>query len=84
MLSTVLLIGTGIGALLGSLHAGGVYRSRLQGGRQEVGGSATARGRAAYAAAWSFLLWTAFGSYVLIIWLLSLPFWATSRALRGA
>lgn len=84
MLSTVLLIGTALGAGLGVLHAGGIYRDRLNSITRRGGASTSARIQATYAAVWSFVLWTAFGSYVLIIWLVSLPIWVGSRALRGA
>lgn len=79
-MSTLLLFGTAVGAVLGVFHAWGVYAQRLRevtarGARPSAG----LRLRAAYSATWTGLLWTAFGSYVLLLWLVAVPIWALTR-----
>ncbi|HSM05337.1 MAG TPA: hypothetical protein VK858_12030 [Longimicrobiales bacterium] len=79
-MSTLVIIGTAIGFLLGLVHARGVYLGRVR----DAGAtppSAGARLRAAYAALWAIALWTLFGTYVLVLWLVAVPIWAAARAL---
>lgn len=79
-MSTLLIIGTVTGAALGLVHGCGVYAERLR--RVSAVGQSPGPGlrlAALYPAAWTAFLWTAFGSYVLILWLLSLPIWLGHR-----
>jgi hypothetical protein len=78
-MSGLLIIGTVAGSMLGVLHAWGVYarRTREAGAREKL--TARDRLRAAYFAGWAVLLWTFFGAYVLILWLVSLPIWFASH-----
>jgi hypothetical protein len=76
-MSTFLWIGTGLGAIVGLLHAG--YLSR----------GVAVRGagpRALYYGAWTLALWTLFGAYVLAFWCLGAFGLAVARLLgrRGA
>ncbi len=71
-MTTALMIGTACGALLGSIHAGAVFarhRRRARGRRQGV--PYVVNATAAYFAAWTFMLWIIFGSYVLVLWIVT-------------
>ncbi len=81
-MSTLVIIGSFIGLLLGLVHAQGVYAQRVR----DAGPSARTspvrvRLDAAYRASWTTALWTLFGTYVLVLWLLSVPLWIGARAL---
>ncbi|MDX1646378.1 MAG: hypothetical protein R3304_04460 [Longimicrobiales bacterium] len=83
-MSIVLAIGTAVGFVFGVVHAWGVYRQRLR-EAAGVGVSITPglRLRSAYSALWTVGLWTLFGSYVLVLWLVSVPLWLGSRVARS-
>ena len=83
-MSTLLIIGSIVGSVLGIFHAWGVYTKRLR--EANAWGSQPAVGvrlRAAYSAVWTALLWAAFGSYVLVLWLVSIPIWIGNRVLAS-
>lgn len=84
MLSMVLTAGMLVGAAIGAVHAVGVYSARLatlSDGRARPDGRA--RLVAVYSAAWTFFLWTLFGSYLLVLWAVSVPIWLGSKALKA-
>ena len=71
-MTTALMIGIAFGALLGSIHAGAVFarhRHHARASRQAVPYAVNAN--AAYFAAWTFMLWVIFGSYVLVLWIMT-------------
>ncbi len=70
-----LWIGSLLGALCGALHAPLVFRNR----RRDEGASPL---RAGYYALWAFALWTLFGAYLLLFWLIGATGMALSRLLR--
>ncbi len=72
-----LFVGTLLGALCGALHAPLVYRNRR---RDERASPA----RAGYFALWAFALWTLFGAYLLLFWVIGAAGMALSRLLRPA
>ncbi len=84
-MSTALMIGTSVGAVIGLFHACYVYR-------QEVGEFPAAladrpvatRAGAGYYALWTFLLWVAFGAYVFFLWLVSVVAYTICKAVRTA
>ncbi len=84
-MSTALMIGTSVGAVIGLFHACYVYR-------QEVGDFPAAladrpvatRAGAGYYALWTFLLWVAFGAYVFFLWLVSVIAYAICKAVQAA
>jgi hypothetical protein len=78
-MSTLLITGSIVGAVLGIFHALGVYARRIGVGEIRPRVTPTTRLRAGYAALWTAVLWTAFGSYVLILWLVSVPIWIGHR-----
>lgn len=73
-MTTVLWTGTVVGALLGFFHAIYVYRMVA------VEAGAAGHARAGYYALWTLGLWTLFGSYVLVLWLISVVVYAIARA----
>jgi hypothetical protein len=73
--NTFLLIGALLGAVIGVLHAGYLYRDRIAGGHSGIVS-------AAWFAAWTLALWTVFGPYPLAFWIIGAVGLAFSR-LRG-
>ena len=59
---TFLWIGTALGALVGLLHGAAMF-----GARRAAGG---ALGEALYYSVWTLALWTLFGAYVLLFYIL--------------
>ena len=83
----VLWIGSGLGLAIGLWHAAHLYRTHLQ--RAAAGGAgsrANGHGAAIYRGLWTVALWTLFGSYLLIFWVIGAAAFAIARALprRGA
>ncbi len=72
----VVWAGTILGAVLGLLHAGYVYRV------VSVPGGATAHARASYFALWTLCLWLLLGTYVLALWIISVFAYAIARPFR--
>ncbi|MDJ0893753.1 MAG: hypothetical protein QNJ92_01315 [Alphaproteobacteria bacterium] len=71
-MSIVLWLGSALGAAIGLLHAGYIYRqevTEVPPARRER--PFATRARAAYFALWAFALWVVFGSYLLVLWLLA-------------
>lgn len=75
-MTDLLWAGTVVGAVLGLLHAGYVYRV------VSAAGGTDAQARGGYYALWTFFLWLLFGSYVLVLWLISLVAYAIARPFR--
>ena len=72
----VVWAGTILGAVLGLLHAGYVYRV------VSVPGGAAAHARASYFALWTLCLWLLLGTYVLALWIISVLAYAIARPFR--
>lgn len=72
-----LWLGTSLGAGFGVLHAVQVYRGKVE----EEGASI---GRAGYFALWTVALWTLFGAYLLVFWIVGAIGLAVSRLRRPA
>jgi hypothetical protein len=89
-MSTLLIIGSITGSVVGAFHAWGVYTHRIrEAGTRGSGPSPAVRLGAAYSAIWTFVLWAVFGTYVLVLWLVSIPIWvghrvSTSRSTSAA
>ena len=75
-MKSMLWVGTVIGAILGLLHAGYVYRV------VSIPGGAAAHARAGYYAVWTLALWLLCGIYVLVLWIISLVAYAIARPFR--
>lgn len=73
---SVLWAGTVVGAVLGLLHAGYVYRAIA------ISGGIAARPRAGYYALFTFALWLFFGTYVLVLWVISVVAYAIARVFQ--
>ncbi|MGR9090936.1 MAG: hypothetical protein ACU85U_10200 [Gammaproteobacteria bacterium] len=69
-MTSFLCIGSALGATLGLLHGFCLYRAIAT--RAAVTGSPGLNVRGLYYAVWTLILWTAFGSYVLALWLLGI------------
>ena len=61
-MDTLLVIGTVLGAAIGFAHAAYLWRSAAREGDAGV--------LTLYRGAWAIALWTLFGSYVLLLWLI--------------
>jgi hypothetical protein len=75
-----LVVGALFGAVVGVVHGGYVFRERAS--RPGVGA-----GVALYYAAWTFVLWVVFGSYVLALSLIAIPLYSlrgAARRMRGS
>lgn len=70
---SVLWVGTAVGAVLGLLHAGYVYRNLA------MPDGSVARVRAGYYALFTFFLWLLFGTYVLVLWVVAVIAYAIAR-----
>lgn len=82
-MTDALLIGTSVGAVIGLLHACQVYRGLVGEFPNALDQRpAATRAYAAYSALWTFLLWTAFGSYVLFLWVVSVIVYSIYRGIR--
>ena len=83
-MSTVLIVGSIFGAVIGLFHAYGVYARRVgdfpERARQHP---VRVRAWASYAALWTWVLWIIFGSYVLVLWLVSVPIWAVCQVVKS-
>lgn len=82
-MTVFLLIGSSIGAVIGFLHACYVYRQEVRGLPNALSERPVAtRVGAAYYALWTFFLWVVFGSYVLILWVVSVIAYSIYKAVR--
>ena len=82
-MTSFLLIGSSVGAVIGFLHACYVYRYQVkERPKALLERPVTTRVGAAYYALWTFFLWVVFGSYVLFLWLLSVIAYAIYKAIR--
>ena len=75
-MTSMLWVGTIIGAFLGLLHAGDVYRV------VSVPGGAAAHARAGYYAVWTLALWLLCGTYVVALWIISVVAYTIARPFR--
>ena len=82
-MTVFLLIGSSIGAVIGFLHACYVYRQEVRDLPNVLSERPVAtRVGAAYYALWTFFLWVVFGSYVLILWVVSVIAYSIYKAVR--
>ena len=69
-MTTMLWAGTAVGAIFGTLHA--IYVYRLVDGHV----------RAGYHALWTLALWLLFGTYMLVLWVISVVAYSIARPFR--
>ncbi len=72
-MNSVVWAGMIVGAVLGLLHGGYVYRV------VSLPGGAAAHARAGYYALWTLFLWLLFGPYVLVLWIISVVAYTIAR-----
>ena len=82
-MTTALMIGSGVGAVIGIFHAHYIYLQRLSASPERlIEHSVRTRASAGYYALWTFFLWVIFGSYVFFLWLISVVVDAMDRAMK--
>ena len=82
-MSTLLIIGIAVGALIGPVHAGYVYFQRAREDPKKLAAHPLrVRANAAYFALWTLVLWVAFGSYVFYLWLISVVIYSAYRSIK--
>lgn len=83
-MTTALMIGSAVGAVIGLFHAYHVYSRRLsESPGRLIEHSVRTRASAGYYALWTFVLWVIFGSYVFFLWLISVVVYAVDRAIMS-
>ena len=73
-MSSFLWIGTDLGAFFGLLHGAYLYRQI----------AVRSRATALYYGIWAFTLWTLFGAYVLVFWILGFIAYSIARLAPGS
>ncbi len=75
----VLWAGTLVGTVLGFIHAVYVYRLVAA---DAPAGATTNHARAGYYALWTLGLWVLFGTYALVLWVISVVAYAIAMSFR--
>ncbi len=73
-MATLLWIGSLLGVVIGTLHAVYLYRRHVE---QTPGDQAGA----VYRGLWALGLWTLFGSYVLVLWIIGVIAYSVSKVM---
>ena len=80
-MSNILVIGMGISAVIGLLHALYVYRQGAQ--ETDQGRAFVSFGCRVYYAIWTFVLWLLLGPYALLFWSVSVVAYLLYHLARG-
>jgi hypothetical protein len=80
-MSEFLLLGSAVGAVLGIAHGVSLYRQIAA--RNSTGNGPSGSLQGLYYAIWTLVLWTLFGSYVLVFWILGALSYPIVRLFRG-
>lgn len=82
-MSTLLMIGTAVGVIIGLVHAVYVYSQRTKEDPKKLAEHPLrVRANAAYFALWTLALWVAFGSYIFYLWLISLVIYGAYQGIK--
>ncbi len=81
-MEAVLWAGSVIGAVLGVAHGAYLYRNMVTAGRKNMPRVGLRRIRAFYFAVAAFVLWVLLGTYVLVLWGVSLIPYAAKRLIK--
>ncbi len=82
-MSTLLIIGSAVGVIIGLVHAGYVYFQRTKEDPKKLADHPLrVRANAAYFALWTLALWVVFGSYVFSLWLISVVIYAAYQGIK--
>jgi hypothetical protein len=82
-MTSALIVGSSVGAIIGLLHAWTVYTQRISAFPDKGAVRPVAvRANAAYFALWTFFLWVLFGSYVFYLWVISVAIYTIYSAVR--
>ncbi len=83
IMANALIIGGTVGAIVGLIHAWGVYVRQTSEIPERLSNHPVAiRARAAYFALWTFFLWVLFGTYVFYLWVISTVIYAIYNVLK--
>ena len=81
-MSSVLWAGVVIGAVMGLAHGAYLYRSMVTAGRGRITSAGPRHIRALYYAVATFVLWVLLGTYVLVLWGVSLIPYGVKRLIK--
>lgn len=82
-MTSELIVGSSVGAIIGLLHAWNVYTRRVSAFPEKVAVRPVAvRASAAYFALWTFFLWVLFCSYVFYLWVISVAIYTIYSGVR--
>ena len=73
-------LGSAIGAVIGIAHGVNLYRQMAA--RAPAGRATSGKAQALYYALWTLLLWTVFGAYALLFWILGILAYPIVRLIR--
>lgn len=80
----VLQLGAIVGAVIGLFHAVYIYRRRASDFPDALAARPIAtRAGALYYALWTFALWVLFGSYVFVLWMISVVVYGVYLAVKA-
>ncbi len=82
-MSTLLMIGSAVGVIIGLVHGCYVYFQRTREDPKKLAEHPVrVRANAVYFALWTLVLWTAFGSYVFNLWLISVVIYTAYNGIK--
>ncbi len=82
-MSTLLMIGSAVGVIIGLVHGCYVYFQRTREDPKRLADHPVrVRANAVYFALWTLVLWAAFGSYVFNLWLISVVIYAAYKGIK--
>ncbi len=82
-MSTLLMIGSAVGVIIGLVHGCYVYVQRTKEDPKKLAEHPVrVRANAAYFALWTLVLWAAFGSYVFNLWLVSVVIYTAYKSIK--
>ncbi len=82
-MSTLLMIGSAVGVIIGLVHGCYVYVQRTKEDPKKLAEHPVrVRINAVYFALWTLVLWTAFGSYVFNLWLISVVIYSAYKGIK--
>ena len=82
-MSTLLMIGSAVGVIIGLIHGCYVYFQRTKEDPIKLAEHPVrVRANAVYFALWTLVLWAAFGSYVFNLWLISVVFYSAYKVIK--
>ena len=82
-MSTLLMIGSAVGVIIGLVHGCYVYVQRTKEDPKKLADHPVrVRANAVYFALWTLVLWMVFGSYVFNLWLISVVIYSAYKGIK--